>query len=1299
MYKCNICNSKVLLIEELYICTQCKKKLNKNQFHKVKIEKLNNSSYPEVIINEYLRIIDLLDNNQIHGALLQTKDSYELIIKTIILAIQAELYADSNKLEENYDTIFKLFEKKLSLGDWEKIGREIESKSKYKELNAILKDILSIYNKNKITKWRNDWIGHGALALESNEEFKKDLFEKIKSIENHLIKNEENYKNLNIIKENEKIKLIIGKDELYFTPFIIEKNNELYVFDSYNRYVEKVTYLNYHNGDKIQVKSNEFEDLINKIQFNNKKMTFKSKLNDNIYTSIEERIIKDISNIKDFERPEFIIKEIDDFVNENDKGVLLLKMEEGMGKSTLSMALDQNSIGKVKLNNSIVKAYYINDSYGSRIENFITSINDIFRSDKEGKIIYKGNIPTVSMNKATFKKELISLLEFYRDVYKQDYNSDKLIFIIDGLDEIVKQDNGNLFEYLPGKDDLGENIYIIYTSRTDNEMDGYYFFKNNIDRLKTTKEISITKENDYYLSFINQYLEKNYKNISTNMYSLLINKSTKSIKQLRKICNILQNHMIDIKEIHDQDEIYKIEMDIIYDKFGEKYFKIIKDIILIICQEKDGLTVSEISKLVFDDDIKFEIYFYLMNLNEILEINRTLKGNKIKINDPKLAEFMLRKNQRDISNIYDKLLSKIFIPNSNILLKYEDLDAINSYVYSNICKIVKGSNKYNIRDICLDTNLEYLTIKVDNISKNDIDSIYLRHNINTQILELIDSISKKDEQHYLMKAIAKSNEAEVYDLLGNTSQSLAKFNESIKMIEKINIEKQILLSNVIIHIYIEKGILLTRIGQNLEAINCFNYADTLYRSIQLTEKNIDEKINFYLNYENYISILINRGSAYYNMEKYELALDDFNNVIDLLEKPDMSDYKNLQLSKAYLNRGVTRIKMGHKFKEESIEDYNNALKTCNIDSIEGMVDYCTILQNLNNIELIGNKDLKEFNIDKLCEAIRILENLYEQNELVDCNVLFIAYVNIIKILIFKKEENLVTKYTKKLNSIFRKVEDDKMFIDKLVYIEIIILISDLYDINIKKEKDRLIKYYEKVIMSFDYKKINENLFNKAIISLFCNYAYLTVSNNNDDWTVINYLIDNIRITKSILNQGQINEIIETFCKISLMICKRKNAIDKISKIVEFILDMCNISNSEYLDSIRPKEYLGSIKLEILRTYGDYLLEYNEIEKSLNQYNKALKYYDLFKPEEKNKINNINTLLPLYINKSVALCMQKKFLDAHFTIEKGIFMINKYGREDNHFELNREYIEKCLSIYMSTSYVVQQNYTNEYYEVE
>lgn len=1017
----------------------------------------NSTKIPQIIRNEYLRIFELLSNGHVYGAFYHIKDTFEIVIKFLVLTVISEMLEDSNISEDNSDIIFKLFEKPLGLGDWKIISKLVEDKSKYRELNDLICAINKIYDRKKITKWRNDCIGHSSLPDADSKAFIKDVSEKLEILNSYFQKQIINYSSIEYKITNNNLTFEYKNNLVFnFKYFLLIDNGQVFIFDSYINKKKKTMFLNYSNGLKFENESKDILELVEQLQFDSNKRVFKSNIEDEVFLVREDNIIKEISKIKDFVRPEFIVSEINQFINSHDKGVLLLKMEHGMGKSILSNALDEHGLNKIKIKDSIIRAYYVNDTYKSCKDNFVSYINDVFRLDKEGRILYQGKIPYIDEKSLNLRSEVSKLLSFYRDKYYNDTGKEKLVFIVDGLDEIVQKKDGSIFEYLPNESDLEKNVYVIYTSRTITELQESFFNINNISKISYTKDIEIRSNNDKYKEVLVNFIKTKYKGFEKEKVINYLSTLTVTFQYLKRICNVLENNQdIEIEKIFT-NEYYEDEINNMYSKYGQKYFDRIMDILLLISLYDEPLKISDISCLLTNEKVNFELLFYIMNLKEYLYAERTVYGNCIRILDSDFNLFLKEKFSEKIREKANTLLRNCITEIS----KPEVINETSIYTLSNLDTLLQQSD-FKIKDFSSEDIINNLLNIECSLSRNEVGSLKRLIKLQFQISEILDESNFKDQKYNIYKAILKSNQAEVYDLIGFTDRALKGFYESVRMFNRVQSYEYpfaLLLSS---RTYVKYALLCIKINNNHMAIISLENALKLYK---LLEKAMFWKPNL----KDYLYIYNNKGLAYQNLQKLEDAELEYNTAINMLLDNSVSSEEelNLEISMVYLNRGVIYIMKGQNHFNDALKDFDISLKY--VDNGASIYDEqkAKILLNKSKVLLEIQRDKDALENIKL--AIDILEDLKEKNMLIEDEILMKAYINNGIILDKLNEDNQAISCYNKAISIAEKLRNEERFINDYEFYKARFLLASSYGKlnNIKEEFNQ----YKRIIEIEDFDK-------------------------------------------------------------------------------------------------------------------------------------------------------------------------------------------------------------------------------------
>jgi hypothetical protein len=418
-------------------------------------------TYPCIIAHEYWRLYDLLDQGQTYGAFLQLKDMFEVLIKFPTLIAASMLYGKRERSEEENKILIALLEKWLTLGTWEEIARTMGRKVKLQQsIAAIQKDIVLLFHDHAIREWRNKVIGHGALAFDADDEFQKDIETKLRLLKTHFQDHAETYATLRLYlsvnarqvfldgKENARnleypdsdLHIRIGKEfEYSLSPYILLRDRGIYFFDSYIPRDEKTVILNYPEGDKQYIRSNELTSLYTTLSRDHTLKRFSSALGDETYSAFEAETLDKIAAIDDFQKPIYLRKWLKELVDRHSKGLLLLQLERGMGKTTFTRALDQQSMSRIHLNDPddfSVRSYYINSAYLYKVENFTSKVSFLLLTDTNGRIVIQGNLPILSRHSDQKRKDFAEMLNFYRREHQRHFQKEKLLFILDGMDEI-----------------------------------------------------------------------------------------------------------------------------------------------------------------------------------------------------------------------------------------------------------------------------------------------------------------------------------------------------------------------------------------------------------------------------------------------------------------------------------------------------------------------------------------------------------------------------------------------------------------------------------------------------------------------------------------------------------------------------------------------------------------------------------------------------------------------------------------------------------------------------------------------
>lgn len=617
-------------------------------------EKILSSNIP-IVSHEYNRIYNLLENGQYFGVLLQIKDFFEILLKLPVLIVLNEKFNLKEYTQSEMNFILATLEKPLSLGHWHELATFIK---KYTLDDSVLSELISntikLYNKHDIIKWRNDEIGHGALSLDDDIEFQKDIKSKLFLLKNFLDDNSNILISIYFDFDNNQV--VYGTKKCSFIPFLKNLENKIYFFDSYLSRKQKVHQLNYCFGKKLISEVPDFDDFISKYEITKREQQLSSCKIEDVRIAEEEKQLDLLESSTDFISPTHLVTWLDNSMKNFQKGKFLLQMQRGTGKSIFCKALDQLALNKIDFKDDIiVRGFYINDVFRNTLSDFTSEVSYFILNKKlDGKSfvdVFKGNLP--NLNQDSTKSDFAYLLNWY----KQKYDVEKLLFIIDGVDEIPQQSNKAIFDILPDEHELDEGVFLLITSRTDEEIITYT--KEQLAKLEFQDKKIIKKNSKENIETLKSYISKFKLVADDSQIEDLIQKADYRILYLNMLKDILLSCKINFEDIPSNEYIIDFYLLEIKKKYGEKYFQTIFDILIILASQLEELTIKEMALLNNDSGVSLKLLASIFDIRGFIKKTRNFRGSLLSLNHISLVEYFNKTYLEEIKLLVSNLYKEI----------------------------------------------------------------------------------------------------------------------------------------------------------------------------------------------------------------------------------------------------------------------------------------------------------------------------------------------------------------------------------------------------------------------------------------------------------------------------------------------------------------------------------------------------------------------------------------------------------------------------------------------------------------
>lgn len=684
MIKCNKCDAELTYTDALR-CPECQREWNEILISDSKYFDENlESELNSLISYAYRKLRLFIADKQIYGALLQIKDIYEILMKFPVLLASSYFFHCDSQNEDGNRFLINLVNRKNSMGDWlEHVSVCTRLVSKVPELSAlsqVLQKTSAFCNRHRVVAWRNKHIGHSATPEMGDYDMYGDLFDRIFNLTAFLKEIAPIYSHIRIYVQNEKDSMILngyqnaiygGKGELRVTignvdallePFFYLENEGLYFYDNYFSKKSYLDIVEYPRGKRDIRPTHIFDEYC-------QSHVYRSAANDDAISKADIDIATNVLNVSDFVEPQFVYQWINERMDNNDK-IFTLQFQKGMGKSTLVRALDPFSMNRAELPFTSVRAYYINPTFGSKIYQFASEVHDIMSRDDDNNV-YRARFKYIQEETDSPKQDLADILNSAR---KQPYFNagNRLLFIIDGLDELNPQKGLNINDFIPDPEMLDDDVFVMLTSRTLTEEDSViYSTRSVIQSYSRYPTLIVLNDDENYKELKRKYFDDHIvqplkelckrKKVSfddsgrDDFFHNIENENFLYLRQLKELTLIKATNKIDqgAAAIACRD-VFKRKRESLLDEYftslksnyGDKYFRQFSKIMVTLAIADDYLTIEDLSYLVVNGSLSMSFIGFINTIRMFLTVKRTNNGNSYKISHLENLNY-IRENMPD----------------------------------------------------------------------------------------------------------------------------------------------------------------------------------------------------------------------------------------------------------------------------------------------------------------------------------------------------------------------------------------------------------------------------------------------------------------------------------------------------------------------------------------------------------------------------------------------------------------------------------------------------------------------------
>lgn len=618
--------------------------------------------FPGVLAHEYHRLYELCCADNIYGTILQLKDVIEATVKLVVLSVSAwAKVQDIPGRQEAYEK--ELANEVISFGGWFTLNSLIKNfftSKKYKgaqppeSLGKLLLAVSEWETENKSAHWRNETIGHGALALEDDPEIYTETVNKINAVsgfyrqldaeiravhmqsEGLSLTGKDNARDLPV-ESGKKCSAEVDGVGFSLDPYILHVNSGIYFYDEYADSVQQ-RLICYPVGKKHFQPNGYVAELSAVLQ--DKGSVLKTSEDSKVITRGEDDFLNLLNAENKGLRPDNLIKEIRSWVSDFDKGVFLLEMERGCGKSFLSQKLNCRYEGCWEISGDVdVRTYHLSRTQYGGVPEFLDGIRseweDSYKRSAEAKRV-RFTLERSKENpvrNAGFMAEYLKNWQEYTAGAPSRDHKPKILLILDGLDEIREKDE-EIWSFIPGSDQLEEGVYILLTGRIADQEELPEYYKRKIKALKLSADpLKVLADSDVNREFLRNYIKSRPLGIKDEVR---INQLTETahcrILELAMICSMLQaGAEISTAQPGDWKTVQAF-LRTIEERYGEPKAPEFRTLLAVLAEVAcyEPLSVREIADLMQMGSVRLELYGMLSDIAPLITVDRSfvLSGNQ-----------------------------------------------------------------------------------------------------------------------------------------------------------------------------------------------------------------------------------------------------------------------------------------------------------------------------------------------------------------------------------------------------------------------------------------------------------------------------------------------------------------------------------------------------------------------------------------------------------------------------------------------------------------------------------------------
>lgn len=663
------------------------------------------TEYPELFYRLYDQLRDFSRQGNPYGFLFQLKDLFEIIPRWYVLTGIALA-----KETQNIEFVAKLCdpENPLSFGGWVSLGKTLSGGTAGggSSLEKLLGTLSQLYEKNGIVAWRNDTMGHGALQPDTSPMFADELEQKLSALNICLSTLAEPAKNIvySAGGSGEYICRIDGGPAFPLAPFIHNAGDDCRLFDSLRRGTDRTKELSYLTGKRTNARNPYLHELSVRY-YGAVPPGIEGSFEESVFTAELEDALQRFHSTDPYIRQEHFFQWLEQCLQTHDKGVFLLQADPGTGKSVFTDKLDGYSGKALERRGFTCRAYHFSRMDFRSSSDFEPALQELFRGSPEDGRELRGMLPQLASPLPPEERgpAMAGFLREFQGQHKKHFRREKVLLVLDGIDQLLPQDTGLLY-YVPDPSDLPEGVYLLLTCCiTGLEGCCQHDF---LECFSFTEKRAFRKEDentDILKQFIAKSIKLSEKLLEQNQIERIVKVLDHRFTGLPVIRAVLANAE-DFDQVMNAASLIKSYLALLKTYCGAGYFQKILSAVLTLALAVEPLDIRLLSYMAFGEAPTGELLAIIRDLIPCLSVGRDRSHTHYLLGHPDFAVQLRQEYPSECAELVREWQAEISSP---LDLESMDYDS-GTYIASGMSIWSADVLKTGILDMDLLDNMEII---------------------------------------------------------------------------------------------------------------------------------------------------------------------------------------------------------------------------------------------------------------------------------------------------------------------------------------------------------------------------------------------------------------------------------------------------------------------------------------------------------------------------------------------------------------------------------------------------------------